>query len=304
MRFILLGMLAAPALAAPQRNADNHCYNGIESVVFHCSLSNGKWIDICADNQSANPTYFQYRFGAKGKIELQKPELNRMNLANWSYEETARARGMERMASFTNDAYGYDVLVSEAGDDTFVGMVISKDGKSIATLACANGVVEHLDKMEGFAGGSYKTLTTVGGLEGEERFVGGVRGRFGRMPECDFAVTERGPASQYHAVVSCDGGARQALELGGHSGFSLDALVPVDMDANPETVEMAIAASYISGAGPEGAVPWREFEVLAFDGEKLRRLDAERAKLETTWKKASGDPARALQLVRDTYGVP
>lgn len=136
---VLVSLLSATALAgAPVRNADNHCFAGVETVVFHCALASGKWIDICADAQAAVPTHVQYRFGAKGRIELSAPPVSPSNRAAWTVAETALARGMQRTASFENEGHRYEVFVTEAGPDTQAGLRIEKGGTEVATLRCAD----------------------------------------------------------------------------------------------------------------------------------------------------------------------
>lgn len=133
-------LLALPAVAQgrPERNADNHCFAGVEKVVFHCATSKGKWISVCADGQGANPGWMSYRYGAKGKIELQKPDVDAGNLAKWSYESQMLVRGENRSLKFTNEGYTYEVFVTEAGTDTAAGVVVSKGDKPLATLTCAD----------------------------------------------------------------------------------------------------------------------------------------------------------------------
>ena len=135
---MIVHLLAALAFAGPpQRNTTNHCFSGVESVVFHCALTNGKWIDICADNQSATPTHAQYRFGTQGTIELQKPEITAGNLSEWTFAESALPRGMQRTASFVNEGHTYEVFVTEAGAETQAGVSIRKGDTVVATLTCA-----------------------------------------------------------------------------------------------------------------------------------------------------------------------
>ena len=150
MRLLLVvaaSALTLPALAGgPERHADNHCFQQVETVVFKCTTTKGKTISICADAQSANVGFIQYRYGKQGAIELQKPDVSADNLGKWTFEEQAMARGMQRTASFLNEGYKYEVFVTEAGMDTAAGVVVSKDGKSLATLTCANQ--EFQDNLE------------------------------------------------------------------------------------------------------------------------------------------------------------
>lgn len=133
-----LSVPASAADGAPTRNADNHCMSGVETVVFHCATSKGKWISVCADAQSANPGFVSYRYGAKGKIELQKPDADAGNLAKWKVQSQMLARGESRTLKFTNEGYAYEVFITEAGMDTSAGVVVSKGDKPLATLTCAN----------------------------------------------------------------------------------------------------------------------------------------------------------------------
>lgn len=136
---MIVSLLAVLAFAGPpQRNPSNHCLGGVETVLFHCALKNGKWLDICADNQSATPTHVQYRFGAKGAIELQKPDISADNLSAWTFAESALPRGMQRTASFVNEGHTYEVFVTEAGPDTQAGLTVRKGDSVIATLTCAD----------------------------------------------------------------------------------------------------------------------------------------------------------------------
>lgn len=144
MRVVALApvaLLALPLSAAaepPSRNADNHCMSQVETVVFHCQTTRGKWVSVCADAQSATPGFVQYRYGSKGKIELQKPDVSTQNLAAWTHSSQMLARGESRSVKFINDGYGYEVFVTEAGIDTTGGVVVSQGDKALATLTCAN----------------------------------------------------------------------------------------------------------------------------------------------------------------------
>jgi len=136
---VLLLSLPLSALAgAPERNADNHCFSTVERVAFHCATDSGKWISVCADAQSAAPTHIVYRYGKKGAIELEKPEIDDKNLSRWAYVEEPMISGEQRTLTFTNEGYSYQVFVTEAGRDTQAGVVVSKGDKALATLTCAN----------------------------------------------------------------------------------------------------------------------------------------------------------------------
>ena len=111
---------------------------GVEKTVFQCATAKGQWISVCADAQSAMPSFVQYRFGKPEKVELAKPDVDAGNLARWSFSERALARGMSRSYRFTTDGYGYEVFVTEAGMDTAAGVVVSKGEKVLATLTCAD----------------------------------------------------------------------------------------------------------------------------------------------------------------------
>lgn len=133
---IATSTLTAAAGDTPTRNTDNHCFAEVETVVFHCATDKGKWVSVCADTQSATPTFVQYRYGKAGSIELAKPDPT-AGVTAWRYEESAMVRGMQRTASFDNDGYAYSVFVTEAGPDTMAGVTVGKDGKTLATLTCA-----------------------------------------------------------------------------------------------------------------------------------------------------------------------
>ena len=84
-------------------------------------------------------------------------------------------------------------------------------------------------------------------------------------------------------------------------GYDLEALVPVDVDGDG-VVEMAVVGQYMTGAGPQGAIPFTEWSVVTWDGTKLGMSPELAAKVEAVWN--DGSPAGAKARLRKKYGVP
>lgn len=92
---------------------------------FSCATTKGKTVSVCGA-----PDALVYRFGSAEKLEL--------TLEKGAFSERALASGMEKTWTFENKGYGYAAFeVLSRPQDTSAGVLISKDGKDIATVTCA-----------------------------------------------------------------------------------------------------------------------------------------------------------------------
>ena len=113
-----------------QRATPSACPSGGREVLSCAVDQKGKTrqLSICTGKEG-----FAYRYGTPGSPELA--------LDGGRYEERALPSGEELGWSFTNEGYVYRAYVvqSARAADNGAGVVVSKDGKDLATLSCKDG---------------------------------------------------------------------------------------------------------------------------------------------------------------------
>lgn len=100
-----------------------------------------------------------------------------------------------------------------------------------------------------------------------------VAGAVGSSPDCGVATVYRGPRREVGLVLACgDQVVRSdALQMWAGDEASATLLADANGDGKPEIV---VLASWMSGMGPEGAVPFQANSVMTWDGQRLTHLEA------------------------------
>jgi hypothetical protein len=131
---------AAPAPVAVAPGPDSHC-TADEDVVFTCKTGK-KLLSVCASKDlTANTGFIQYRFGPKGK-----PEMNLKEPAEHPSAFTAAAAvsfagaAYENHIRFNGGDHNYVVYEGEGEGWIRAGVVVEKNGKTIANISCKDGM--------------------------------------------------------------------------------------------------------------------------------------------------------------------
>jgi hypothetical protein len=75
-----------------------------ETVLFQCSLAEGKRVAVCASSAASSASY---RFGKPGAVELEYPGTAGAGRLSWA--QTAYSGGGEAQIRFAKDGYDYVV---------------------------------------------------------------------------------------------------------------------------------------------------------------------------------------------------
>ena len=136
---IALGLMGF-GLANPGFAADTHCTNK-ETVVFNCSTGK-KIISVCASKELTSAKgYMQYRFGAKGKAEIQVPAVQNHPNPLVQSGNLSIANGEGAYLRFLKGDFRYVVYTAESGDlGKKSGVAVEESGKLIANIKCIGAV--------------------------------------------------------------------------------------------------------------------------------------------------------------------
>lgn len=152
--------------------AESHCGSD-ERVVFTCRIK-AKVVSVCASAQLGERGYVQYRYGARGNVELAIPARQSFKPSDVGYFLYPGASGREYYMQFSNGDKKYFVRYSSTrgDDDSRTGastrhesawVVVAEGRKKIFSRPCSSP--EFDDNVgEHFWG---KSVTT---LSGEEAF--------------------------------------------------------------------------------------------------------------------------------------
>jgi len=116
----------------------NLCTSG-ETVVFSCSLTNGKIVSLCASpDLSRDAGYLQYRYGRNaGSIGLRYPSKLSREGARFKYMQDYAAKGGTTALSFKIGPYRYSVFsTTSALGFNGAGLIIDQDDTRLASLRC------------------------------------------------------------------------------------------------------------------------------------------------------------------------
>jgi len=121
-------------------------------IFFTCTTENKKIISLCGKGTEAKTAGVYYRFGRKGKIELDFPEnKDEGSIEMFSYNRFPSEVVDAIAVSFDNNDYTYTIYdasvniktkaISETDATLFRGVVVSKKGvdKSLASIKCSSG---------------------------------------------------------------------------------------------------------------------------------------------------------------------
>jgi hypothetical protein len=125
--------LAEPTVESPPPEPVGHCAAD-EYAFFSCTVTDGKTLSICGSEPS-DQGWLQYRFGAPANVELAFPDDRKYS--RFFFEKTRHSRSDSVSVGFVNGAYQFTVEFQEGGiDQNFAGVVVSKNGTSVATKTC------------------------------------------------------------------------------------------------------------------------------------------------------------------------
>jgi hypothetical protein len=144
------------ALAAP-----SPCPAGT-TVVMTCPVKK-KQIAVCID-AAASPKFAEYRFGALDVVatrpELLVPADRAAGFRPFTFARRTLASGTATSLTFQNGDVGYEVYTQD-GKDAGGGVLVSKNGAVIATVACTGDFDEHWEKLEPHLGATTPASTTA-----------------------------------------------------------------------------------------------------------------------------------------------
>ena len=154
MRFIV--MLTLMLGAGPAWGLDTHCAAD-EPVLFACATGK-KAVAVCASaDLSLTEIALQYRFGPPDAPELVRPEDPQPYHAGITAGTLAFSGGGGAYLRFSKGAYGYVVYTAIGkGWGEKAGVVVEKNGESVAHLPCTGAVVSELGLGIVRASGSHR----------------------------------------------------------------------------------------------------------------------------------------------------
>ena len=129
-----------------------HC--AADEVAFANCAVKEKTLSVCGEAGSS-PSWIQYRFGPLGTPELTYPAVKEGSRDKVIYEEGSAMHSSWDSFDFANDGYAFKVLFSEPfhggsmAPEPFQGVIVSKDGKELAKLACTTPAELQLDALRG-----------------------------------------------------------------------------------------------------------------------------------------------------------
>ena len=130
--------------SVPAWGLETHCGADVQ-VLFACAAGN-KAVAVCASaNQTATASALQYRFGPLEAPELVWPDDPQPHHAGITAGTLAFSGGGGAYLRFSKGAYGYVVYTAIGkGWGEKAGVVVEKNGESIAHLPCTGAVVSEL----------------------------------------------------------------------------------------------------------------------------------------------------------------
>jgi hypothetical protein len=121
-------------------------------IFFTCTTENKKIISLCGKGTPDNVTGVYYRFGRKGKVEMDFPKnKDESSIKQFSHERFPSEEIAAVATSFNNNDYTYtifDVLfdgkvenVPELGDTHYSGVTVRKKetNENVANIQCSSG---------------------------------------------------------------------------------------------------------------------------------------------------------------------
>jgi hypothetical protein len=121
----------------------NLCTSG-ETIVFSCSLTNGKIVSLCGSpDLSHDAGYLQYRYGRNpDSIGLRYPHKLAREGAKFKYMQDYAAKGGTSALSFRIGPYRYSLFsTTSALGFNGAGLIIDKDDHHIADLRCSKKTI-------------------------------------------------------------------------------------------------------------------------------------------------------------------
>lgn len=120
----------------------------------------------------------------------------------------------------------------------------------------------------------FATVKDVGDLvTGKDWLAGAVRGPFGPKDDCLLAIYNDSAKNDFYAALQCGDAEWRSGPLAEWSSFELEELLMKDVDGDGYA-EAVVMASWMTGIGPEGSIPFLYTSVLTWTGETLQRLKA------------------------------
>ena len=145
--FSPLSLAESEVKIAEKNKLSSLCDTG-DLIFFTCTTKNKKIISLCGKGTEDNPTGIYYRFGSKGKVEMDFPEDKGENsFEQFSKDYYFRYKVDLQNFVFHNNGYLYSLYDSYRGDepekgDTYDrGISVSEkgSGKVLANIKCNSG---------------------------------------------------------------------------------------------------------------------------------------------------------------------
>jgi hypothetical protein len=139
-------------------SAATHC-EPEEGVVFNCattagSKGNPKIVSLCAHLDGSENDWVQYRFGAKGNVELTFPTEKKDAFDVFTVEETRTIRSDGMSVHFNTDAARFSVSSrtgsshpGEAEYNNFEGVELQVNNGQYVAIRCDERPEDHLSLM-------------------------------------------------------------------------------------------------------------------------------------------------------------
>jgi hypothetical protein len=139
---IALLMAVSPALAVG--GEPKSLCTTKEKVVFSCSTTAGKLISVCSKGESV-----QYRFGRRGKVELEYPKAEDFKPQSFEYFHYFRPNEDRVSLSFDTGDAEYSIYSNSEGASTSaeLSVKIKKTGR-FQSLRCAGAAQENWYEIE------------------------------------------------------------------------------------------------------------------------------------------------------------
>ncbi|MEL6343383.1 MAG: hypothetical protein AAFV53_09625 [Myxococcota bacterium] len=120
----------------------------------------------------------------------------------------------------------------------------------------------------------FVVMEDVGDLvTGDDWLAGAVRGPFGTRDDCLLAIYNDSAKNDFYAALQCGDAEWRSGPLAEWSSFELEELLMKDVNGDGYA-EAVVMASWMTGIGPDGSIPFLYTSVLTWTGEEMQRLEA------------------------------
>lgn len=147
LAFLLLVPLIAIAGGEPvvSAAAASGLCGPAETTYFNCQTGSGKAISLCG----RLPDRLQYRYGRRGKVELQFPEAAADGPARLTYSHYARPQTDYVEIGFENGGVSYTVFDYTETDARHGGVTVTSASGEEHSIDCAGKLSSRLSQWQG-----------------------------------------------------------------------------------------------------------------------------------------------------------